>query len=117
MPLYFCLFGTGYLTASFSLAEDEGTPDHFGVSDKDVIVCSTGSSLLLFSMKGLHLQTFQYSPEMIVRLWVVCLDRFFSSGGLKIDLHFKKTLHCWGVHICICLCVSTFRVQRQTSWC
>ena len=83
MPLYFCLFGTGYLTASFSLAEDEGTPDHFGVSDKDVIVCSTRFSLLLFDMNGLRLQTFHYCPEEIWRLWVVCLECFPLSGALK----------------------------------
>ncbi|XP_021028257.1 F-box/WD repeat-containing protein 15-like isoform X3 [Mus caroli] len=61
----------GHLTASFSLADYEGTPECFGVSDKDVFVCSTGSSLLLFNINGLCLQTFQYCPEMIVRL---CVD-------------------------------------------
>ena len=80
MPLYFCLFGTGYLIASFSLTDYEGRLECFGVSDKDVIVCSTGSSLLLFDINGLRLQTFQYCPEMIVKLSVVRLEFFLSSG-------------------------------------
>ena len=76
MPLYFCLFGTGYLIASFSLTDYEGRLECFGVSDKDVIVCSTGSSLLLFSIYGVCLQTFDYCSEEILRLWVVRLECF-----------------------------------------
>ena len=83
MPLYFCLFGTGYLIASFSLTDYEGRLECFGVSDKDVIVCSTGSSLLLFDINGLRLQTFQYCPEEIWKLWVVSLECFPHSVAEK----------------------------------
>ncbi|XP_052043143.1 F-box/WD repeat-containing protein 15-like [Apodemus sylvaticus] len=58
----------GYVVAMFWLRED--CLECMGVSDKDVIVCSTLSSLLLFSMNGLHLQTFPYYSEEILSLWV-----------------------------------------------
>ena len=80
MPLYFCLFGTGYLIASFSLTDYEGRLECFGVSDKDVIVCSTGSSLLLFNIKGVYLQTIMYYTDWILRLWMVSLQCFPCSG-------------------------------------
>ncbi|EDL09042.1 mCG140502, partial [Mus musculus] len=77
---------TGYLIASFSLTDYEGRLECFGVSDKDVIVCSTGSSLLLFSIYGVCLQTFDYCSEEILRLWV---DPFhvivtFIDGSLDV---------------------------------
>ncbi|XP_021044936.1 F-box/WD repeat-containing protein 15-like [Mus pahari] len=76
----------GYLTASFSLAEYEGRPECFGVSDKDVIVCSSGSSVLLFSMGGVRLQKFQYFPEEVLRLWVDPLHVIvtFINGSLDV---------------------------------
>ncbi|XP_021045270.1 F-box/WD repeat-containing protein 15-like isoform X1 [Mus pahari] len=76
----------GYLTASFSLAEYEGRPEWFGVSDKDMIVCSTVSSLLLFNMQGVRLQTFQYFPEEVLRLWVdpVHVIVTFIDGSLDV---------------------------------
>ena len=75
-----------------------------GVSDKNVIVCSTLSSILLFSMSGLHLQTFQYGPEEVLRLWVVGLE-YFSSNGVfsKIDLHFINYLLLGCVHVHLCM--------------
>ncbi|XP_017168946.1 F-box and WD-40 domain protein 14 isoform X3 [Mus musculus] len=77
----------GYLTASFSLAEDEGTPDHFGVSDKDVIVCSTRFSLLLFDINGLRLQTFHYCPEEIWRLWVDPVHVIVTCDAGSLDIY------------------------------
>ncbi|EDL09049.1 mCG120876, isoform CRA_a, partial [Mus musculus] len=70
----------GHLVASFSLQDYKERAEWMGVSEKDTIVCSTGSSLLLFDMNGLRLQTFQYCPEQIFRLWVVCLECFPLSG-------------------------------------
>ncbi|NP_001013798.2 F-box and WD-40 domain protein 24 [Mus musculus] len=77
----------GDLVASFSLQDYNENPKWMGVSDKSVIVCSTGSSLLLFSMKGLHLQTFQYSPEMIVRLWVDPVHVIITCNDGSIDVY------------------------------
>jgi F-box/WD-40 domain protein 12/13/14/15/16/17/19 len=68
------------LIASFELQCHKVNPQRFGVSDKNVIVCSTESSLLLFDINGLRLKTFQYCPEMIVKLSVVRLEFFLSSG-------------------------------------
>ncbi|XP_006512240.1 F-box and WD-40 domain protein 22 isoform X2 [Mus musculus] len=76
-----------YLTASFSLAEREGKPDYFGVSDKDVIVCSTGSSLLLFDINGLRLQTFQYCPEEIWKLWVDPVHVIVTCNDGSLDVY------------------------------
>ncbi|XP_006512274.1 F-box and WD-40 domain protein 28 isoform X1 [Mus musculus] len=77
----------GYLTASFSLAEDEGRPDYFGVSDKDVIVCSTRFSLLLFDINGLRLQTFHYCPEEIWRLWVDPVHVIVTCDAGSLDIY------------------------------
>ncbi|XP_052043145.1 F-box/WD repeat-containing protein 15-like isoform X2 [Apodemus sylvaticus] len=60
----------GHLIARFSLKDYKERPEWMGVSDKYMIVCSTLSCLLLFSMNGFRLQTFQYGPEEIVSLWV-----------------------------------------------
>ncbi|NP_941076.1 F-box and WD-40 domain protein 26 [Mus musculus] len=77
----------GYLTASFSLAEHEGRPECFGVSDKDVFVCSTGSSLLLFDINGLCLQSFQYCPEMITRLCVDPVHVIITCNNGSLDVY------------------------------
>ena len=76
----FCVFGTGHLIARFSLKDYKERPEWMGVSDKDVIVCSTLSCLLLFSMNGFRLQSFQYGPEEILSLWVVRLECLPCSG-------------------------------------
>ena len=81
MPLYFVFFGTGHLFSSFLLQEE--SLEWMGVSDKDVIVCATVSSLLLFNMNGLYLQTFQYSSEEVLSLWVVRLECFPPVGFFK----------------------------------
>ena len=60
------------MVAIFWLEED--CLECLGVSDKDVIVCSTVSTLLLFSMNGLHLQTIPYCSEGVLSLWVVGLE-------------------------------------------
>ena len=75
-----CLFGAGNSIAGFLLPYYTESLNWFGVSDKDTIVCSTEFSLLLFTNNGHRLQTFQYFSETIVRLSVVCLEFFLSSG-------------------------------------
>ncbi|XP_021063110.1 F-box/WD repeat-containing protein 12 [Mus pahari] len=73
--------------AKFSLEEYERRPEWYGVSDKDVIVCSTGSSLLLFNLNGLLLQTFQYCPEEILRLWVDPVHVIVSCNDGSLDVY------------------------------
>ncbi|XP_031199604.1 F-box/WD repeat-containing protein 15-like [Mastomys coucha] len=77
---------TGRFLASFSLPERKGRPEWFGVSAQEVIVCSTASSLLLFRMDGTPLQTVQYCPEEILRLWVDPLHVIvtFIDGSLEV---------------------------------
>ncbi|KAL6035599.1 hypothetical protein STEG23_019120 [Scotinomys teguina] len=58
------------LVASFSLPNDIENPEWMGVSDKDIIVCSSGTSLLVYNMDGSQLQKFQDYPEEIMRLLV-----------------------------------------------
>uniref|UniRef100_A0A8C6GC35 F-box and WD-40 domain protein 20 n=1 Tax=Mus spicilegus TaxID=10103 RepID=A0A8C6GC35_MUSSI len=76
-----------YLVASFSLQDYEASPEWMGVSDKDVIVCSTGSSLLLFNIHGLRLQTFHYCPEEILRLWVDPLHVIVTCNDGSMDVY------------------------------
>ncbi|XP_021009965.1 F-box/WD repeat-containing protein 15-like isoform X2 [Mus caroli] len=77
----------GYLTASFLLAEHEGIPEYFGVSDKDVIVCSTRFSLLLFDINGVRLQSFQYCPEEIWKLWVDPVHVIVTCDDGTLDVY------------------------------
>ncbi|XP_021010427.1 F-box/WD repeat-containing protein 15-like [Mus caroli] len=76
-----------YLVASFSLQDYEASPEWMGVSDKDVIVCSTGSSLLLFNIHGLRLQTFHYCPEEILTLWVDPLHVIITCNNGSMDVY------------------------------
>ncbi|XP_063122543.1 F-box/WD repeat-containing protein 12 isoform X3 [Rattus norvegicus] len=75
-----------YAIANFSLKKFEDTLEWMGVSDKNVIVCSTGSSLLIYSITGLHLQTFPYGPGEILRLSVDPLHVIvtFIDGSLEL---------------------------------
>uniref|UniRef100_A0A8C6GCD1 F-box and WD-40 domain protein 13 n=1 Tax=Mus spicilegus TaxID=10103 RepID=A0A8C6GCD1_MUSSI len=72
--------------ASFSVPDDMGRPKWFGVSGKDVIVCSTGSSLLLFNIKGVYLQTIMYYTDWILRLWMdpIYVIVTFNNGSLVV---------------------------------
>ncbi|XP_052045239.1 F-box/WD repeat-containing protein 15-like [Apodemus sylvaticus] len=76
----------GHLFSSFSLPEYEN-PNWMGVSDKDVIVCSTLSTLLLFSMNGLRLQTFQYYSEEILSLWVDPIHVIVTLHDGSLDVY------------------------------
>ncbi|XP_021010708.1 F-box/WD repeat-containing protein 15-like isoform X4 [Mus caroli] len=92
----------GHLVASFSLQDYNENPKWMGVNDKSMIVCSTRSSLLLFSMKGLHLQTFQYSSETIVRLLVdpVHVIVTCNDGSLDVYMWEERSLllrRCYGL--------------------
>ncbi|XP_028639941.1 F-box/WD repeat-containing protein 15-like [Grammomys surdaster] len=82
----------GHLVASFEL--QAYSPEWMGVSYKNVIVCSTVSSLLLFSMEGCHLQRFQYYPEKILRLWVdpVYVIVTFIHGSLEVYTWEERSL-------------------------
>ncbi|NP_796043.1 F-box domain containing protein isoform 1 [Mus musculus] len=73
--------------ASFSLQNYEERPEWYGVSDKDVIVCSTRFSLLLFDINGHCLQAFQYCPEQILRLWVDPLHVIVSCNDGFLDVY------------------------------
>ncbi|XP_052043139.1 F-box/WD repeat-containing protein 15-like [Apodemus sylvaticus] len=83
----------GHLIARFSLSEYQESPKWMGVSDKDVIVCSTPSSLLLFNMNGLRLQTFPYSPEEILMLRVdpVHVIVTLHDGSLDVYMWEERT--------------------------
>ncbi|XP_028640296.1 F-box/WD repeat-containing protein 15-like [Grammomys surdaster] len=84
----------GHLVASFAFQGYEGNPEWMGVSDKNVIVCSTVSSLLLFSMEGCYLQRFQYYPEEILSLWVdpVYVIVTFIVGSLEVYTWEERSL-------------------------
>ncbi|XP_032765857.1 F-box/WD repeat-containing protein 12 isoform X1 [Rattus rattus] len=75
-----------YAIANFSLKKFEDTLEWMGVSDKNMIVCSTGSSLLIYSITGLHLQIFPYGPGEILRLSVDPLHVIvtFIDGSLEL---------------------------------
>ncbi|XP_029329625.1 F-box/WD repeat-containing protein 15-like [Mus caroli] len=77
----------GHLVASFSLQDYKERAEWMGVSDKDVIVCSTGSSLLLFDINGLRLQKFQYCPEEILRLWVDPVHVIVTCNNGSLDVY------------------------------
>ncbi|XP_031201594.1 F-box/WD repeat-containing protein 15-like [Mastomys coucha] len=77
----------GYLIASFSLPEYEGSLEWIGVSDKSMIVCATECSLLLFSMEGFRVQTFEYCPEEILRLWVDPLHVIVTCFNGFLDVY------------------------------
>uniref|UniRef100_A0A8C6H1N1 F-box and WD-40 domain protein 25 n=1 Tax=Mus spicilegus TaxID=10103 RepID=A0A8C6H1N1_MUSSI len=77
----------GKLIASFFLPYYEESPNWIGVSDKDVIVCSTHFFLLLFTINGLHLQTFQYCPETIVRLCVDPVHVIVTCNNGSLDVY------------------------------
>ncbi|XP_011241263.1 F-box and WD-40 domain protein 19 isoform X1 [Mus musculus] len=77
----------GHLVASFSLQDCKERAEWMGVSDKDVIVCSTGSSLLLFDINGLRLQTFQYCPEEILRLCVDPVHVIVTCNNGSLDVY------------------------------
>ncbi|XP_052043142.1 F-box/WD repeat-containing protein 15-like [Apodemus sylvaticus] len=81
----------GHLFSSFSLQEE--SPEWMGVSDKDVIVCSSGSSLLLFRMDGQCVQTCQYGTEEILRLWVdpIHVIVTFEDGSLEVYAWEERT--------------------------
>nr|XP_034380906.1 F-box/WD repeat-containing protein 15-like isoform X3 [Arvicanthis niloticus] len=84
----------GHLVANFSLEGYEGRPEWMGVSDKNVIVCSTVSSLLLFSMEGNILQRVPYYPLEILRLWVdpVYVIVTFIDGTLDVYAWEERSL-------------------------
>ncbi|XP_028640291.1 F-box/WD repeat-containing protein 15-like [Grammomys surdaster] len=84
----------GHLVASFEFPDFEDSPEWMGVSDKNVIVCSTLSSLLLFSMEGCHLQRFQYYTEEVVSLWVdpVYVIVTFIDGSLEVYTWEERSL-------------------------
>ncbi|XP_021010483.1 F-box/WD repeat-containing protein 15-like [Mus caroli] len=77
----------GHLVASFSLQDYKERAEWMGVSEKDTIVCSTGSSLLLFDINGLRLQTFQYCPEQILRLWVDPVHVIVTCNDGSFDIY------------------------------
>ncbi|XP_028640206.1 F-box/WD repeat-containing protein 15-like, partial [Grammomys surdaster] len=83
-----------HLVASFEFQDIEDSLEWMGVSDKNVIVCSTLSSLLLFSMEGCHLQRFQYYPEEILSLWVdpVYVIVTFIDGSLEVYTWEERSL-------------------------
>ncbi|CAH6777658.1 F-box/WD repeat-containing protein 12 [Phodopus roborovskii] len=72
--------------ASFKLPHQIESPEWMGVSDKNVIVCSSGASLLVYSMTGLQLQMFRDYPEEIIRLLVnpVYVIVTFIDGCLEV---------------------------------
>ncbi|XP_040595850.1 F-box/WD repeat-containing protein 12 [Mesocricetus auratus] len=72
--------------ASFKLSHHMESPEWMGVSDKNVIVCSSGSSLLVYSMAGLQLQRFQDYPGEIMKLLVnpVYVIVTFIDGCLEV---------------------------------
>ncbi|XP_052043148.1 F-box/WD repeat-containing protein 15-like [Apodemus sylvaticus] len=74
-----------YVVAMFGLRED--CLECMGVSDKDVIVCSTVSSLLLFSINGLRLQTFPYCSEEILSLWVDAIHVIVTLHDGSLDMY------------------------------
>ncbi|XP_028640207.1 F-box/WD repeat-containing protein 15-like [Grammomys surdaster] len=84
----------GYLVASFEFQDFEDSPEWMGVSNKNVIVCSTLSSLLLFSMEGCHLQRFQYYTEEILSLWVdpVYVIVTFIVGSFEVYTWEERSL-------------------------
>ncbi|XP_031201595.1 F-box/WD repeat-containing protein 15-like [Mastomys coucha] len=75
----------GHLKSRFSFHDYKASLKWFGVSDKNVIVFSTESSLLLFSMDGTPLQKLEYCHE-IWRLWVDPLHVIvtFNDGSLEV---------------------------------
>nr|AAY68032.1 early ovarian protein-1 [Mus musculus] len=94
----------GKLIASFELQCHKVNPQRFGVSDKNVIVCSTESSLLLFDINGLRLKTFQYCPEMIVKLSVDPLHVIVicNTGSMDVYAWEERSLllrKCYRLHI------------------
>ncbi|XP_052045238.1 F-box/WD repeat-containing protein 15-like [Apodemus sylvaticus] len=98
----------GHLFSSFSLPKYKQIPIWMGVSDKDVIVCSTLSSLLLFSMDGQHMQTFLYFPAEILRLWVdpVHVIVTLYDGSLDVYAWEERTQRlrrCYGLQNRRCL--------------
>ncbi|XP_035305627.1 F-box/WD repeat-containing protein 15-like [Cricetulus griseus] len=56
--------------ASFKLSPHMQSPEWMGVSDKSVIVCSSGPSLLVYTMTGLQRQRFQHYSEENMQLLV-----------------------------------------------
>ncbi|XP_021045269.1 F-box/WD repeat-containing protein 15-like isoform X2 [Mus pahari] len=77
----------GHLVGSFSLQDYKEQAEWMGVSDKDTIVCSTRSSLLLFSIDGVRLQTFQYCPEQILGLWVDPVHVIVTCNDASLDVY------------------------------
>ncbi|XP_021028907.1 F-box/WD repeat-containing protein 15-like [Mus caroli] len=77
----------GNSIAGFLLPYYKETPNWFGVSDKDTIVCSTEFSLLLFTNNGHRLQTFQYFPEMIMRLCVDPVHVIITCNDGSMDVY------------------------------
>ncbi|XP_055457630.1 F-box/WD repeat-containing protein 12 [Psammomys obesus] len=72
--------------AGFEMQGYLNNMEWMGVSEKDVIVFSTGKSLLLFNMWGFRLQTFQDYPQVITRLKVDPLHVIvtFNDGTLEV---------------------------------
>ncbi|XP_076433192.1 F-box/WD repeat-containing protein 12 isoform X2 [Peromyscus maniculatus bairdii] len=87
--------------ASFTLPSDVKAPEWMGVSDKDVIVCSSGTSLLVYNMKGFQLQRLQDYPAEIMRLLVDPLHVIvtYMDGSLEVYMweesspYLKKCYH------------------------
>ncbi|ERE74637.1 F-box/WD repeat-containing protein 12 [Cricetulus griseus] len=74
------------VVASFKLSCHTQSPEWMGVSDKSVIVCSSGPSLLVYTMTGLQLQRFQDYPEEIMQLLVnpIYVIVTFTDGCLEV---------------------------------
>ncbi|XP_034340124.1 F-box/WD repeat-containing protein 15-like isoform X4 [Arvicanthis niloticus] len=104
----------GHLVASFELQYYDEILEWIGVSDKNVIVCSTVSSLLLFSMEGYHLQRFQYYLEEILRLWVdpVYVIVTFIDGSLDVYAWEERSLL-----LRKCYRLPNWRCQKQQYTC
>ncbi|XP_034339860.1 F-box/WD repeat-containing protein 15-like [Arvicanthis niloticus] len=83
-----------HLVASFEFPGYEEIPQWIGVSDKNVIVCSTMYSLLVFSMDGYILQRFQYYPEEILKLSAdpVYVIVTFIDGSLDVYAWEERSL-------------------------
>ncbi|XP_036049551.1 F-box/WD repeat-containing protein 12 [Onychomys torridus] len=81
------------LVASFTLPNDIESPEWMGVSEKDVIVCSSGTSLLVYSMNGFQLQRFQDYPAEIIRLLVDPLRVIvtYIDGSLEVYMWEEST--------------------------
>ncbi|XP_034340112.1 F-box/WD repeat-containing protein 15-like [Arvicanthis niloticus] len=93
----------GHLVASFELPhlvesfQFQGylySPEWMGVNDKNMIVCSTKYSVLVFSMEGYNLQRFHHYPQEIVGLSAdpVYVIVTFIDGSLDVYAWEERSL-------------------------